>query len=92
VKCVLVCSVIEEDDLLRFMYEEETKKALTQFDGGTEKKCITKQALKKWVVRFYLLPRVAQLRVRPGAVSVVELCSPLQWSSNVCISERKFKS
>ncbi|CAM6090929.1 unnamed protein product [Calypogeia fissa] len=46
-------SVIMEDDLLRFMREEETKKAFEHFDGASETKCITKQALKKWVIEVY---------------------------------------
>lgn len=47
---MLSLRVISEDDLLRFMREEEATKALHSFEGGFETKKITKQALKNWVV------------------------------------------
>lgn len=41
---------ITEDDLMRFMPEEDAIRALPLFDGAMETGKITKKALKTWVV------------------------------------------
>jgi hypothetical protein len=41
---------ITEDDLMRFMPEEDAIRALALFDGAMETGKITKKALKSWVV------------------------------------------
>lgn len=41
---------ITEDDLMRFMQEEDAIRALAVFEGAMETGMITKIALKAWVV------------------------------------------
>ena len=42
---------LDDEDLMRFMQEEEAIRALALFDGAMESGKITKKALKSWVVR-----------------------------------------
>lgn len=49
------CRYITEDDLIRFMPEEDAIRALALFDGAMETGKITKKALKSWVVRAVCL-------------------------------------
>lgn len=46
-----------EDDLARFLEEEELARALPLFDGAVETGKITPQVLKNWVVSFIFTSR-----------------------------------
>ncbi|KAG6550149.1 hypothetical protein Mapa_008105 [Marchantia paleacea] len=65
--------VISEEDLLRFMREEEATKALHSFEGGFETKKITKQALKNWVINVYRERRALALSLNDTKTAVNKL-------------------
>ena len=58
------CRYITEDDLMRFMPEEDAIRALALFDGAMETGKITKKALKSWVVCAACLPDISLLNIR----------------------------
>ncbi|KAK4755955.1 hypothetical protein SAY87_009712 [Trapa incisa] len=45
---------IHEEDLLRFMKQEEVDNVIPLFEGAAEKKMIQRSALKNWLVKVYL--------------------------------------
>ncbi|KAG0610640.1 hypothetical protein M758_7G080700 [Ceratodon purpureus] len=64
---------ITEDDLMRFMPEEDAIRALALFDGAMETGKITKKALKSWVVNVYQERRALALSLGDTKSAVSKL-------------------
>ncbi|KAL2609779.1 hypothetical protein R1flu_028352 [Riccia fluitans] len=64
---------ISEDDLLRFMREDEVNKALHLFESGFETKKITKIALIAWVINVYKERRSLALSLNDTKTAVNKL-------------------
>lgn len=66
-------SYITEDDLMRFMQEEDAIRALAVFEGAMETGMITKIALKAWVVNVYQERRALALSLSDTKTAVNKL-------------------
>ncbi|KAJ7557065.1 hypothetical protein O6H91_05G110500 [Diphasiastrum complanatum] len=64
---------IVQEDLMRFMKEDEARRAFLLFDGAHETGRITKQSLKDWVVRVYRERRALALSLNDSKTAVIKL-------------------
>ncbi|KAL6506656.1 hypothetical protein OROHE_022488 [Orobanche hederae] len=64
---------IYEDDLLRFMREDEVLKTMYLFEDGSEQKRISKKALKNWVVNVFRERRALALSLNDTKTAVNKL-------------------
>ncbi|PIN18013.1 putative mechanosensitive ion channel [Handroanthus impetiginosus] len=64
---------IYEEDLIRFMREDEVLKTMSLFEDGSEQKGISKRALKNWVVNAFRERRALALSLNDTKTAVNKL-------------------
>ncbi|KAL3639006.1 hypothetical protein CASFOL_016913 [Castilleja foliolosa] len=64
---------IYEDDLLRFMWEDEVLKTMRLFEDGSEQMRISRKALKNWVVNVFRERRALALSLNDTKTAVNKL-------------------